>query len=119
MKTQRTDVVPVTTLDLWAQDENVSRCSFVKLDLQGQELAALQGGAGLLSSGVQVVLTEVNFEERYSGAPLFPAVASFLSEFGFRLHRLYEVVSAANGSWQHADALFVSDSLRRQVQNNA
>jgi FkbM family methyltransferase len=78
----------------------------LKLDLQGNELAALRGATNTLP-GVRAILCEVNFIARYQGCSLFHEVAGFLADRGFRLHRLYEIHSDRKGAWQLADAVFV------------
>lgn len=77
----------------------------LKLDVQGNELAALRGAAATLA-GVKAVVCEVNFVARYQGCALFHEVDSFLASTGFKLHRLYEIHSDEFGAWQFADALF-------------
>jgi len=99
--------ISVTTLDDWAASKNVSSVDFIKLDLQGHELAALKGAKRLLEKGVRVVLAEVNFRSRYNGSCMFHDVSGYLSSLGFRLYRLYEIIPDPDGAWRQADALFV------------
>lgn len=101
---QKTDVL---TLDDWAAKQGIQSVQFIKLDLQGNELAALQGAERLLDGGVDVILTEVNFVRRYDGTCLFHDLASFLDSKGFRLYRLYELITDSVGAWKQGDALFV------------
>jgi FkbM family methyltransferase len=63
-------------------DQDIQEIDFVKLDIQGGELAALKGGSSLLEDclGVEV---EVSFISQYIGQPLFGEICSFLSERGF------------------------------------
>lgn len=79
---------------------------FVKLDLQGHELAALRGAERTLGRA-QAVLCEINFYPRYEGSCLWHEVAAHLYERGFRLHRLYEVINRPGGGLRQADGLFV------------
>jgi FkbM family methyltransferase len=98
--------VTITTLDQWAANESVAAPEFIKLDLQGHELAALRGATRLLSD-VKAILAEVNFRSRYEGGCVFHEVAAHLAQFGFRLFRLYEIIPDPDGAWRQADALFV------------
>jgi FkbM family methyltransferase len=74
--------VPVTTLDGWAAANRVADVDFVKLNVQGAELAILRGAPNLLrtASGVQL---EVAFVESYVGRPLFADVDVKMRGDGF------------------------------------
>lgn len=48
-----------TTLDRWAERAEVGCVDFVKIDVEGQELAVLAGGARLLASSRPVLLVEI------------------------------------------------------------
>lgn len=63
---------------------------FLKLDVQGYELAVLQGAKGLLRKTL-VVHTEVEFVEMYHGQPLFAEVDQFLRGQGFVFHRFASI----------------------------
>jgi len=60
-----------------------ARNALLKLDLQGFELRALQGGEVLLA-GVEVILTEVSFFAQAYEPPIL-ALMSFLETHGFEL----------------------------------
>jgi FkbM family methyltransferase len=108
--TGRTQDTPLIRLDDWAQQHQIVP-ELIKLDLQGHELAALRGAGGLLDSGVQAVVTEVNFRPRYEGSCLYHDVAGFLYSKGFLLFRLYEIWGDARGNWLQGDGLFVRAAL--------
>src|SRR5262245_44754408 len=46
----------ILTLDEWAAEQSIQSVPFIKLDLQGHELAALQGAERLLEDGVDIIL---------------------------------------------------------------
>jgi FkbM family methyltransferase len=74
----------VVTLDSFVAD-NPDLCpDFLKLDVQGAELAILQGGE-LTLKRTGLVEVEVEFAEMYSGQPLFHDIAAFMSDRGFEL----------------------------------
>jgi FkbM family methyltransferase len=77
-------VVPVntTTLDAWAAGNGDPDVDFLKLDLQGGELAALQGGTKLLQRVLGIEL-QVFFVQQYENQPLFAEVDQFLRQAGF------------------------------------
>jgi protein O-GlcNAc transferase len=58
---------------------------YFKLDIQGGELAAIQGGTKLLEQ-VVVIHTEVAFVELYENQPLFADVDIYLRSLGFWFH---------------------------------
>lgn len=66
------------------------RADFLKLDVQGYELAVLHGAEKALRD-VLVVHTEVEFVEMYEGQPLFAEVDQFLRRAGFIFHRFASV----------------------------
>jgi FkbM family methyltransferase len=81
---EETVTVPVTRLDEWAEINNVNRIDFLWFDLQGFELAALEGCGDLLSS-VSAIHCEVQNLPLYEGAPLYPEIAQWLGRKGFHV----------------------------------
>lgn len=75
---------PVNTTRLDDIDE-ISDVDFVKIDVQGSELAVFQNGLRALS-GTLLIQTEVEFVELYKGQPMFADVDSFLRGAGFQFH---------------------------------
>ncbi|MCC6303511.1 MAG: FkbM family methyltransferase [Gammaproteobacteria bacterium] len=70
----------------------IDDCDFLKLDIQGAELDAINGGQALLQN-VMVVHTEVEFIPMYQGQPLFGDVDVKLRELGFLLHKFDKIFS--------------------------
>ncbi|MBN8519198.1 MAG: FkbM family methyltransferase, partial [Candidatus Accumulibacter sp.] len=64
---------------------DLSSYDFVKIDVQGSELAVFQNGLRALS-GTLLIQTEVEFVELYKGQPMFADVDSFLRGAGFQFH---------------------------------
>jgi len=58
---------------------------FIKIDVQGSELAVFKGGRRALSTAL-MVQAEVEFVELYRGQPLFADVDIFLRGQGFQFH---------------------------------
>lgn len=102
--------VKVVRLDDWVRDQQLTGVDVLKLDLQGNELRALDGGAELLRGSVRLVYTEIEFVPLYDGACLFYEVAARLAESGFRLFHLYHVgqgrAVTPEGQLLYADAIF-------------
>lgn len=80
--------IPTTSLDTWADVNNILEIDFIKLDVQGAELDILKGGKKLLQTvlGMEV---EVEFTSLYSGQPLFADIDIFLREEGFTFFQFH------------------------------
>jgi FkbM family methyltransferase len=100
-------VCEATTLDELFGNE-LRTPLFLKLDLEGHELAALSGAESLLTQ-VEAILTEVLFfDVNNGGRPLFSDLLSFLAQRGFDL---YDIASLSgrprDNRLRLGDALFV------------
>jgi FkbM family methyltransferase len=104
--------------------DSITDIDYIKIDIQGGELAVFQNATRLLQS-VTIIQTEVNFVELYKNQPLFSDVDQFLRSQGFQLHRFDSIHSRAFGPivvnnnrnqglgqvlW--TDAIYVKDWLR-------
>lgn len=119
--------VPVTTLDTWATGRDLPRPLLLKLDLEGNELAALRGATQLLKR-VDYILAEINFVLLRQGQPSFHEIEEFLAERGFEVMDVYpghQDKRTGRSIW--ADVLFGSVhplsrmtpiTLRDEARNN-
>lgn len=102
----------------------VQAMDFLKVDVQGGELAVLEGAERLLRECL-VIQAEVEFVQLYKDQPLFADVDSFLRARGFQFHRFLGFGSrsfkpflsmdnaSATGSQQlWADAVYVRDFMK-------
>jgi FkbM family methyltransferase len=81
---------------------------FINLDVQGGELAILEGfGKYIASDSIKGIYLEVNTEELYKGCPLISDLDNFLAPFGFA--RL--VTEITREKW--GDALYIK-TLHKQ-----
>jgi FkbM family methyltransferase len=78
--------INTTTLDAWAEANQITRVDFLWLDMQGYELAALKAAPKILGT-VRAIHSEVYLKESYAGVPLYPEVREYLQEQGFRVER--------------------------------
>jgi len=92
--------VQTTTIDLWAQKNNIDHIDFLWLDTQGSELMILKNATAMLKT-VKYVLVEVEFIEAYKNQSLFNEVKKWMEGQGFKIEAFH--VSCA---W-YGDALFV------------
>jgi protein O-GlcNAc transferase len=113
--------VDTTRLDDIAE---IGDIDFIKIDVQGSELAVLKNASRALS-GALLIQTEVEFVELYKGQPLFADVDTFLRAEGFQFHTMNGVSGRAfkpliangdvNSAFRQslwADALYVRDWMR-------
>ena len=103
--------VSVDTLDAYVQREGIDHLGVLKLDVQGHEVAILEGAADLLSrAAIDVVFAEVSFVPAYD-APLAHDVSAFLHSRDYALFRFYELVYAPSGQLLWGDALYLSPGM--------
>ena len=88
-------------------DDEIEKADVIKLDLEGYELEALKGAERLLKN-TKVVVTEVEFEEIYKGAPLYEDIALYLRGKGFSLFNFYDSYTQRDGQLTVADAIFAN-----------
>lgn len=82
----------------------------LKLDLQGAEKIVLEGATGILDK-VNIIYSEINFQELYIGAVLIDDLMKYLEKFNYRLTGIENVSqSLADGTFLQADAYFTKIS---------
>ncbi len=91
------------TLDTLLQEQelNPSEFNILNIDIQGAELLALQGATNWLKS-VELINTEVNYEELYEGCALIDQLDEFLGRHGFQR---VATTTPIHPSW--GDAIYV------------
>ncbi len=101
---RRVTEVEVQTLDALRPQLVLEPGVLLKIDVQGFELAVLEGAEATLAQ-VDVCLIEASFEELYHGMPGFDALYRFLTARGF----------AYRGAWSQ----FLAPQDRRILQQDA
>jgi FkbM family methyltransferase len=91
------------TLDTLLQEQELNPSDFniLNIDIQGAELLALQGATNWLKS-VDLINTEVNYEELYEGCALIDQLDEFLEGHGFQR---VATTTPIHPSW--GDAIYV------------
>jgi FkbM family methyltransferase len=73
----------VESLDSFCSKQGIADLDFLKVDVQGGELAILKGGAQMVSKHLLGIRCEVEFAHLYEGQPLFSEMEIHLRESGF------------------------------------
>jgi FkbM family methyltransferase len=83
--------VEVTTVDAYAEAEQMPAIDLLKVDVEGHELAVLRGASELLGNGrVDLVVCECDFESRPSEPHgRFDEIFDFLRPFGYNVVSFY------------------------------
>ena len=105
LRVARTVRVPTLTLARLMEEQKLQTVDLLKLDLQGAERLVLTRGAEMLDR-VRVIYSEVFFEQLYAGAWLFWEMNEFLSQHGFKVCGLSNIVHAPDGDLVQANATF-------------
>ena len=80
--------VPTITLDAYAKEAGVGRIDLLKMDIEGHELYALRGAAGLLGShAVKVLMFEFG-SANVNSRTFFRDFWDLLTGFGYRIERI-------------------------------
>ena len=117
--------VRVVSLDKEIEKHGLDKINFIKLDLQGGELAALRGTKDALEMGaVDVIVCEVVFIRKYDNQPLYHEIATYLAQFGYSLYAIDDLKlgdydsneeDLRAGQWNQADAIFLSPQIRAML----
>lgn len=107
--------------------EDIDDVDFIKIDIQGSELAVFKGASRLLSTTL-IIQTEVAFVELYKKQPMFSDVDSYLRHQGFQFHTFHSMgsrcfkplifnneinVGLRQALW--SDALYVRDWMHLEI----
>ncbi|MEG4013533.1 MULTISPECIES: FkbM family methyltransferase [unclassified Microcoleus] len=99
--------VEAKTLDTLLEEMQLQASDFniLNIDIQGAELLAFQGATNLLKY-IEVINTEVNYEELYEGCALIDQIDDFLEAYGFERRA---TTTPYNPTW--GDACYVKKPL--------
>ena len=78
------EVCRTVALDGWLKQEGLRSPDFLKLDVEGAELAALQGAAGILTASRPLLLVEMEEKNLAAAGASKAAIQAFLQDFGYR-----------------------------------
>jgi FkbM family methyltransferase len=106
-RTSRPVATPVRTLDQLADEQGLERISFVKADVEGCELAVLEGGSRTLRRYRPALLLEIEDRHLRKYGAESADLLRYLGTYGYRAHRRW------HGRWSEVDQ--VSDGCRNYL----
>lgn len=100
------DLIEIDSLD------DMPRVDLLKMDLQGGELAVMQGGKDKLSEAIAVI-PEVRFHRMYENEPLWAELDLELRAQGFKFHKLQtnKSLPVKNSQWRRLDRKSVGSQM--------
>ncbi len=103
------------TLDAAMQARGVERINFLKIDVEGFELEALQGVAGLLGDGaIDCLSFEISKVPLEASGHEASAVFELLASFGYRSYKLDETSDRFVGPFNDTDDFYTNFYASRQ-----
>lgn len=75
--------VQTTDIDAFLKENGIDYVDFMKIDVEGAELAVLEGAGNLLSESLLGLSIEVFFQPYHIGRPLFGDIDKYLRGLGF------------------------------------
>jgi FkbM family methyltransferase len=78
---------PITTLDRLTQQQNITACDFIKVDIEGAELEFLKGGQNFLARTRPIIYGEFNPHWCQQFGYSFSEVADFFSTLDYRYYQ--------------------------------
>ena len=97
--------VPVTRLDTWATNNQITNMDFIKIDTQGNDLNVLMG-MGRCFEMAKIIQVEVFFSYEYRDTPLFHDIMSYMIQNHFCFHHFSSLHYNRFGKALWGDAVF-------------
>jgi len=117
---RRKERVPVRALDALLrrnyQDQYRQWRIFLKIDTQGRDLDVIEGGLQSLPQ-VQMLQTELSFQQIYHGMPAYADVLTRLQELRFRPAAFFPITRDADSRIIEMDCLLIADHASEKIPN--
>jgi FkbM family methyltransferase len=108
--------IETVTLDRFCSENGISKIDILKMDIQGGEMMALQGASGLLNGqAIDLLLTEVWFNQVYENQAYYHDISEFLFRFGYHPYGLYDLNYSPTGLLGWGDAIYISPKIGRML----
>lgn len=107
--------VPVTTIDSFCAQNNISSVDYIKSDTQGFEMQVLLGAKELMSQNrIKLIYFEIIFTDMYENMTSFDKVFKYMIDNNFSLVTFYKPNFRGNVvSWN--DALFINNEYLKTI----
>lgn len=109
----------VISIDGYCRENHIEHINLLKIDVQGFENEVLKGAKDMLSAGsIDLILTELSFDDLYGQGNSFYAFESHLIPFGYSLYdisHIYKNLTLGKTCW--VDSLYVRKSYEESVIN--
>lgn len=105
--------VEVSTVDRFAEENQIARIDLLKIDTEGYDLEVLKGSERMLKENrIVFAIVEVGFHPGDHRHVLFDDVRFFLADFGFSVYGIYEQQLEWSGEprIRFANACFLNDA---------
>jgi FkbM family methyltransferase len=115
---RETEVMEVgqVALDSFCTSNEIANIDILKLDLQGGEMLALEGGQAKLSEqAIGAIFCEVEFRQLYVGQPLFWDITAYLMSRAYHFVNIVAPKVSGMGVLSWADAIYVNDQLWKGI----
>ena len=112
--------VKTTTIDEFASRHQIEKIDLLKLDLQGNELAVINGASKMLARGsIKCILCEIIFAPNYVLESLSSrTIIELMGKHGFHLFNFYQP-NYHKGRLLQKDALFFHESIIEEIHSKA
>ena len=108
--------VNVNTLDQFCSDAGIDHISCMKIDAQGSEDKIFLGASDMLANHkIDIIMFEWFAVPHYENSPLLLDLWNRLSSFGYDMFDIFPGRKFQNGQRRFGDAVFVSDTFRRDA----
>lgn len=110
-------MVPMTTLTNFTHQQGIEHIDILKMDIQGGEIEALKGFEKYLEEQrIDIIYTELCFQEIYTGQPLIYDIGTFLNQHGYVLYTMYHFMKKQNMPILFCDGIFISQQVLKRLE---
>lgn len=104
----KTQLVHVTTGDMFCNDNDIDNIDFLKIDTEGYEIEVLNGFNNMIKNNkIKAIYCECGFSPNNERNTFINNLITFAYKNGFRFYGLYEVSFTSN----YGNILFVNDNI--------
>ena len=118
-KSDKTILVPITTVDEIIQKQKIKTIDLLKIDTEGFEIEVIEGAAKSISlNQVKAIYLEVGLSSENQHNSSFMKVFDTLEKAGFTFFGLYEISHIGiQSNCHYGNALFIHHSALDQISN--